>query len=138
MKQNPLYLERYIHNYVVVHTVCASVHHRFKVCVRNFFVCIFFVNNYKSLDPNVIKLCFLYEIRSITAYYAIWCSLSKVGMRGDTFISLSFLDQILSAEFLSKISSIQRFFVYFDKVQVVWKSHKISKKKSPAFFDATE
>ena len=25
-------------------------------------------------------------------------------MRGDTFISLSFLDQILSADFLSKIS----------------------------------
>ena len=30
--------------------------------------------------------------------------LTLIGMRGDTFISLSFLDKILSAEFLSKIS----------------------------------
>ena len=29
-----------------------------------------------------------------------------IGMRGDTFISLSFLDQILSAEFLSKNSKL--------------------------------
>ena len=32
------------------------------------------------------------------------CSLTLIGTRGDTFISLSFLDQILSAEFLSKTS----------------------------------
>ena len=30
--------------------------------------------------------------------------LTLIGLRGDTFISLSILDQILSAEFLSKIS----------------------------------
>ena len=30
--------------------------------------------------------------------------LTLIGMRGDTFISLSFWDQILSSEFLSKIS----------------------------------
>ena len=30
-------------------------------------------------------------------------SITLIGMRGDTFISLSFLDQILSAEFLTKI-----------------------------------
>ena len=35
----------------------------------------------------------------------IW-TLTLIGMRGDTFISLSFLDQILSAEFLSKISKL--------------------------------
>ena len=29
-----------------------------------------------------------------------------IGMRGDTFISLSFLDQILSTEFLSKRSKL--------------------------------
>ena len=29
-----------------------------------------------------------------------------IGMRGDTFISLTFFDQILSAEFLSKISKL--------------------------------
>ena len=32
--------------------------------------------------------------------------LTLIGMRGDTFISLSFLDQILPAEFLSKISKL--------------------------------
>jgi hypothetical protein len=32
--------------------------------------------------------------------------LTLIGMRGDTFISLSFLDQILSAEFLSKRSKL--------------------------------
>ena len=32
------------------------------------------------------------------------CNLILIGMRGDTFTSLSFLDQILSAEFLSKLS----------------------------------
>ena len=33
-------------------------------------------------------------------------ALTLIGMRGDTFISLSFLDQILTAEFLSKISKL--------------------------------
>jgi hypothetical protein len=32
--------------------------------------------------------------------------LTLIGMRGDTFISLYFLDQILSAEFLSTISKL--------------------------------
>ena len=32
--------------------------------------------------------------------------LTLIGMRGDTFISLSFLDQILSAGFLSKHSKL--------------------------------
>ena len=32
--------------------------------------------------------------------------LTLIGMRGDTFISLSFLDQILSADFLSKLSKL--------------------------------
>ena len=32
--------------------------------------------------------------------------LTLIGMRGDAFISLSFLDQILSAEFLSKIPKL--------------------------------
>ena len=31
-------------------------------------------------------------------------SITLIGMRGDTFISLSYLDQIFSAKFLSKIS----------------------------------
>ena len=31
-------------------------------------------------------------------------ALTLIDMRGDTFISLSFLDQILSADFLSKLS----------------------------------
>ena len=34
------------------------------------------------------------------------CNLILIGMRGDTFTSLSFLDQILSAEFLSKLSKL--------------------------------
>ena len=33
-------------------------------------------------------------------------NLPLIGMRGDTFISLFFLDQILLAEFLSKISKL--------------------------------
>ena len=37
---------------------------------------------------------------------AMFLLLTLIGMRGDTFISLIFLDQILSAEFLSKISKI--------------------------------
>jgi hypothetical protein len=32
--------------------------------------------------------------------------LTLIGMRGDTFISLSFFDQILSADFLSKLSKL--------------------------------
>ena len=32
--------------------------------------------------------------------------LTLIGMRGGTFISLSFLDQILSADFLSKLSKL--------------------------------
>jgi hypothetical protein len=32
--------------------------------------------------------------------------LTLIGMMGDTFISLSFLDQILSADFLSKLSKL--------------------------------
>jgi hypothetical protein len=32
--------------------------------------------------------------------------LTLIGMRGDTFISFSFLDQILSADFLSKLSKL--------------------------------
>ena len=34
------------------------------------------------------------------------CCLTLIGMRGDTFISLSFLDPILLADFLSKISKL--------------------------------
>ena len=41
----------------------------------------------------------------------VYCSrlygnLTLIGMRGDTFISLSCLDQILSADFLSKLSKL--------------------------------
>ena len=35
-----------------------------------------------------------------------WLVLTLIGMRGDTFISLSFLNQILSADFLSKLSKL--------------------------------
>ena len=35
-------------------------------------------------------------------YYYVSPALTLIGMRGDTFISLSFLDQILPAEFFNK------------------------------------
>ena len=42
--------------------------------------------------------------------------LTLIGMRDDTFTSLSFLDQVLSAEFLSKVSikmSQSKFYNFF-------------------------
>ena len=36
-----------------------------------------------------------------------WSLLTLIGMRGDTFISLSYLDQIFSADFLSKLSKLE-------------------------------
>ena len=43
------------------------------------------------------------EIWAIKKFLTIKSLLTLIGMKGDTFISLSFLGQILSAEFLSKI-----------------------------------
>ena len=50
--------------------------------------------------------------------------LTLIGMRGDTFISLSFLDQILSAEFLSKISKL--FWRWkLTSIGLIWHSAKL-------------
>ena len=61
----------------------------------------------KKLNINIFKFVSLLKVfwrkcrRKVTGdSYLI-----LIGMRGDTFISLSFLDQIFSAEFLSKISN---------------------------------
>ena len=43
--------------------------------------------------------------------------LTLIGMRGDAFISLSFLDQILSADFLSKLFKLLK--VKIDINQVI-------------------
>ena len=46
----------------------------------------------------------IFEISEYAPEAAYWLTL--IGMRGDTFISLSFLDQILSADILSKLSKL--------------------------------
>ena len=58
--------------------------------------------------------------------------LTLIGMRGDTFISLIFLDQILSAEFLSKVSKL--FWRWnFTSIGLIWHPAKLieSYKKCP-------
>ena len=49
-----------------------------------------------------------YDLTFQTEFATVYQSLTLIGMRGDNFISLSFFHQILSAEFLSKISKLKR------------------------------
>ena len=86
--------------------------------------------NQKQWECETSEICHVIEIETIVgslkleiSYLSLFCwqkyvwsnawrfkssilILTLIGMRGDTFISLSFLDQILSAEFLSKISKL--------------------------------
>ena len=59
-------------------------------------------------------------------------NLTLIGMRGDTFISLSFLDQILSAEFLWKISKLF-WMLKLTSIGLIWHPAKLieSHKKCP-------
>ena len=67
-----------------------------------------FIKFTKWHQKDILKLTDLYEepgcLNSFSNFHP--SVLTLIGMRGNTFISLFFLDQILSAEFLSKISKL--------------------------------
>ena len=58
----------------------------------------------------------IFEISEYAPEAAYWLTL--IGMRGDTFISLSFLDQILSADILSKLYKLWHQSSYFDTLSL--------------------
>ena len=53
---------------------------------------------------KIFNSALINEIWAVKKFLTIKGVLTLIDMRGDTFISLSFLGPILSAEFLSKIS----------------------------------
>ena len=57
------------------------------------------------LSTRELRVKFLHDTHEFSNYFirSICPLLTLIGIREDTFISLSFWDQILSAEFLSKL-----------------------------------
>ena len=72
---------------------------------------------------NILQINEIFSIKKLEPIPDI-CSITLIGMRGDILIFLFFLDQILSAEFLSKNS--KRFWMWkLTSIGLIWQPTKL-------------
>ena len=98
----------WIQLHLLQHTICVVSADR-----------IIHLKHYKYINKSLSSLIF----GRLDQWKFLQLCLTLIGMRGDTFVSLYFLNQILSAEFLSKISKL---FWRWKSIGFIWLPSSLS------------